>query len=515
VNVQPQEPLAMPEAFPSPLEATMEQRGRWIARGGVAIFVTSLLLKGTSVLASILIARHLGPTQLGQWALVTYVTGFAWLFIELGTGTAAVRLISGYRQTQPDRARRVVTTYVVFEALLAMPVAAAFLFASPWLATGLYGDPVLLPLFWLSIASLPVFALTTCQAAILQAHERVRLLAKLGLAFGIAHALLLVTFVLLFGLVGGFVASLLAGTGQLVSYLLVMRKVMPLSLLVGRPDGKLLRAMLRYALPTFGATIFLVAFNWIGASLVTSGGSVESIGHYTVAYRVAFLALYIPNAIVVPFFPLASGLYERDPLEFTRTYDHTLRYTTLFVFPLVLAISAFARPLVSLLYGEDYVDAAGLLPITAAAALLASFLSPANLAFYVTGAMRRQAILSAAVFVVGLSILLALVPSFSIEGFAWAVFAFYAALVALGPVFLGRAYPDRPYRVMSVTALPLSAIVLGVGMLLLRADLLLSNLVAFALVLGSVTVIYSRFMTPKDRRFVRSLLRGFGGAKNR
>lgn len=108
----------MSDAHPASPPRAMQQRARRLARGGAAIFATSLLLKSVSVLASILIARWLGPFLLGEWTLVTYVTGLVYLFIELGTGTAAVRLIAGYKATNPARARQIARVYITVESRL-------------------------------------------------------------------------------------------------------------------------------------------------------------------------------------------------------------------------------------------------------------------------------------------------------------------------------------------------------------------------------------------------------------
>ncbi len=306
------------------------------------------------MIASILIARHLGPYQLGQWALVTYVAGFMWILIELGTGTAAVRVISAARAKDPERAVRITKNYVFIEILFSLPVLGLFLAMAPWLSEGLYRDPVLLPLFWLSIGTMFVSTFTTCYGAILQGYERIGLLARLTLVFGLTHSILLVVFVLLWGLVGGFTASLLAALVQLGIYMYFSRSPNPLQWRGWRPDRAILRELLVFSLPAFATMFFLVTFNWIGATLVTAQSGVEGLGHYTVAQRVAFLVLYIPNAVVVPFFPMASNLYQKNPSEFTRTFNHALRYVLIFVFPVVMLVSTLARPMISVVSTDAY-----------------------------------------------------------------------------------------------------------------------------------------------------------------
>ena len=485
----------------------MQQRGRRIARSGGAIFATSLLIKGSSVLASILIARILGPFQLGEWALVTYVTGFAYIFIELGTGTASVRLIAGSREKDPARAEAFARTYVKFELIVSIPILLLLTGMAPWLSGSFYRDPVLLPLFWLSALTMFLWTLSACYGAILQAFERIRLLARLSLYFGLTSSLLLVFFVLLWGLIGGFVASLVANGIQVGVYFVVLRRPKILTRPLFQLDRSALRELMYFGLPSFGAAAFLVTFNWIGATLVTSTVGLQNLGNYTVAQRLAFVIMYIPTAIVVPFFPMASGLYERSRDEFATTFIHTLRYTLLIVFPVTLVFSSFSRPLISFLYTDVYGGAAFVLPVTAATALLASFLSPAGLAFYVTSAMRRQVMLSATVFTVSIVALFALVPSLGILGFAWSMFGFYAITVALSPLLLGKRFPDPRFRRMAAIALVLSGVVLSGGLFLARLDIGLSSLAGGILSSVSVIIIYLKAMSARDRAFVLQMAR--------
>jgi O-antigen/teichoic acid export membrane protein len=485
----------------------MQQRARRIARGGGAIFATSLLIKGSSVLASILIARVLGPFQLGEWALVTYVTGFVYMFIEMGTGTASVRMISAVRVKDPSRAEAFARTYVMFELVVSLPVLLVLTGLAPWLAGSFYRDPVLLPLFWLSVVTMFLWTISACYSAILQAYERIRFLAKLSLCFGLTSSFLLVLFVLLWGLVGGFTASLIANAIQLVVYIIVLRQPRLFSRASLSFDRSILKELLFYGLPTFGAAAFLVTFNWMGATVVTSTAGLQNLGNYTVAQRLAFVIMYIPTAIVVPFFPMASGLYEKDPVQFSRTFNHTLRYTLMIVFPTTLAFSAFARPLITFLYTDAYQGASEVLPIMAGAALLASFMSPANLAYYITGAMWRQVVLSVAVFAVSLVALFSLVPVLGVLGFAWSVYLFYASTVLFAPWLLGRYFPEPRFRRMAAVSMSLSGVIIVSGLVLASLDVKTSAIIGVVLVVVSLLVIYVKVMTTGDRSFVRQMVR--------
>ncbi len=486
----------------------MERQGRRIARGGGTIFYTSLLAKASSVIASVVIARVLGPFQLGEWTLVTSVTGIIYMLIELGTGTASVRMISAIRERDPARAELVAHNYLVFELATSIPILVVFAAVSPLLAGPFYQDQALLPLFLLSAATIFMWTLAACYGAVLQAYERIRLLAKLSLGFGLANSALLLVFVVVWGLIGGFTASLLANTVQLLMYRFVLRQSRLFGKAGLRVDRHIVRELLFYALPTFVGSTFYVVFNWVGATLVSSTVGLANLGNYTVALRLAFVVMYVPTAIVVPFFPMASGVYERDPSEFAQTLHHTLRYVLMIVFPLTLIISLFSRPLVSLVYTSAYSGAAEILPITASAAFFASFASSANLVYYVTKAMRRQVALSCLVFCVSMVALVTLTSRYGITGFAWATLAFYGVGVAFAPLLLGRRFADLRFRKMVVAALLLGAAVLAAGVASSRLEPVVSALVGICVVPLVCTVIYMRFMNDRDRSFIGKVVRG-------
>src|SRR3972149_3977981 len=68
--------------------------GRRLAKESLQFFAQTVFMKAITIVASIVLARLLGPSALGLWALVTSTSGWIWIIAELGLGAAVTPLVA-------------------------------------------------------------------------------------------------------------------------------------------------------------------------------------------------------------------------------------------------------------------------------------------------------------------------------------------------------------------------------------------------------------------------------------
>jgi len=201
------------------------------------------------------------------------------------------------------------------------------------------------------------------------------------------------------------------------------------------------RAMARYSLVNWGSTIAYQAPTFAMPVIVLMNVDADTNASFYVAWGVASLACYIPTAIGQAL--LAEG--GRDGARLRSQVR--LAIVAAGGLMVVGALAAtLGRQLVTALYGDDYQQAADLLPPLVAAAIPWAVTS-----VYLTEARVRHRNVSTVAITIALSsaILLpalVLVPSRGIDGAAAAFLGgnIVAAVVALGAHLTGRAGADEP-----------------------------------------------------------------------
>lgn len=92
----------------------------------------------------------------------------------------------------------------------------------------------------------------------------------------------------------------------------------------------------------------------------------EVLGVYSLAKELLHKLIAIINSIAVTVTTPILAVSQNDKARLGGAYCKTIHYLTLVTFPVVLAIVVLSKPLIILLYGEKFIEAAGLIVILTA-----------------------------------------------------------------------------------------------------------------------------------------------------
>lgn len=356
--------------------------GRSFARAAATLQAGSLGLTAISFVASVLLARTLGPAAYGTYTLVMSSGTTIGLLRRLGQDYAATtHLAEGHGAGDARRVRDALVFYVFMSVLTSVVVLPPAMLLAPWIGTAFFGDPALggpLQLylvqgFWAVVPGWTVIAL--------QASRRMGQLVALENASSLLMALLPVGFALAgFGVLGVFTGQVLASLVAVAIGLVLYQRLVaddPLFPSV----GALLRGIVRPDVPLWPSTRFglSIAFDKNLVSLYALAPVLllarvvpeDQVAHL----RVALSYMAIPAVLLTPISRLLMvdlpRLRVTDP---ARVRSAFLRITLLGAAAsavLAFGFAALAWLVVPLLYGEAYRPAA---PLTLALLLDAATL---------------------------------------------------------------------------------------------------------------------------------------------
>jgi O-antigen/teichoic acid export membrane protein/SAM-dependent methyltransferase len=328
---------------------------------GIANLATLINL-GANFILSIIIARFLGVSPLGIYALGSAVAGLSFSFLAFGTRTIMTRETA----KDPQQGKRYIANTLGIRFLITFPLG--------FLVIYLFGT-LLMPglLSTLLLIGLSV-ALTNIHGVffgIFQARGRFhyQLLAislQKGLAIGGGVSLLLL---------GGslnqliLLLSIAHAIALLISLVLATKRITPIRISFDLP---FIRGFIRESFPLALAS-FSEFINLKSDTIMLGPMKGErATGIYNAAYGILLGLSSLAYSISVACFPSFSRAYSRSKEEIKRLFK-TVTAFTLFMSSLsALILIIFAKPIIRLIYGERFLAASLPLAILAFALIFIS-----------------------------------------------------------------------------------------------------------------------------------------------
>lgn len=428
----------------------MSETSRRVARNASYSLAGNAVAFAAGTAASIVLARLLGPRDLGTYALVLSSTGIMGMVVRLSVPHSTTKYVAEYAgRGEPDTVARIVGTLARFEVGMALLVAGPALLLASWFES-LFQAPGFSWAFRIAAIGLLPGAVGGVAKAALAGFQDFKRETQISVASTIFLFLTTVGLVAGGAGVAGAVGALVAtgAFGGVVSWLAVRRhhvRVPFRKTVLPAPARVKLR---RYA-PVVGVVLFLDAVVWQRSEVFFLGifRSPREVAWYAVAFGVAAtVTRLLPRALTVVLAPAASGLYGAADRSGMRALFRTgSRYLTMVTAPFVVGGAVLAHPLLKTVYGPEYAPAAAAFPLVL---LGAGFGAVGSVTAGIQNGIERQDLVlkvavAATVLNVGLDV--ALIPRWGVIGAAVANMAAQAGAVIAGIVLtvplLGVRFP--------------------------------------------------------------------------
>lgn len=333
-------------------------------RGGAGVGMLKVLSLALTLLATIMLARSLGPDGFGQYAFVialvtTLSIPLAPALMQLTTREAATLHQAG-ELSQVTVLLRWANRLVLVSSLLIISVAgvAGFYFAN-W-----QGDDRW-TLLLLGLLSLPLLGLNAVRAGVLAGFRRVvrgqvpeLFVRPFGLVLFVALLVITDALTPLSALVG----FIFAACSAFIVGFVLLKRILPESKLDSSQSAVLphktwFRAWIPFTLlvaaSTLNAQIGILLLGWLGSN--------EAVAAMQVAERGAMLvvlSLTVVNLVIGPH--IAQVHQQGDSSKLQALSRQSARMALLIAFPIAMPLVFFGEEILSVVFGQDYAGIAAL-----------------------------------------------------------------------------------------------------------------------------------------------------------
>ena len=318
---------------------------RFVALNLLGSFAVAVIGFGTSIV----LARLLGPSNRGLFALMLSVSSLALVFTGIGIPWATI-----YFATR----REATSSGLLGNSLVHAGLLAAVLIPAAWLLHQPLADAFghgRGGLTWtLAAALVPIMFLDWTTHGQLQGMLLFARYNLLGVVAKITYALAILV---MLGVLGLGVTGALIATASL-SVVMILGALKPI-LASGRPrfEARLYRAMLRYGSRVQVGSVFQTAIARLDVVILQFFRPLSEVGYYVVAQAIAELVLMFAGAFQMSVMPLVSR-YEGEERQATTSAD-SVRHHGILAGAAGLGNVVFGSAVILFAYGSKFHPAVG------------------------------------------------------------------------------------------------------------------------------------------------------------
>jgi len=203
-------------------------------------------------------------------------------------------------------------------------------------------------------------------------------------------------------------------------------------------DWDFWKQCIKEAWPMGGMAICIMIYFRIDVVMLSLMKGDTAVGLYSAAYRLSEISTIIPSMFMASIFPIMSKYHKNYKSSFIKTYGKSVKYLFSLALPMALSITLLAKPIINLIYGNEFAGSVRALQILiwASAIMYATMVMGTT---YVT-ANRQMVNFKLAIVAVILNIVLnlLLIPKYSYLGASAATVATEAFGFFVGNFFLNK-----------------------------------------------------------------------------
>ncbi|MFC1512087.1 oligosaccharide flippase family protein [Candidatus Latescibacterota bacterium] len=331
--------------------------GYRLAKGVFWTFSGTIISRGMSMIASILVARMLGIEGYGEWGIINSTIGLFGVFAGFSLGLTATKYVAEFRQSDPDRAGRIIGLSILFSMVTGGLIALGLFIFAPLLAEHTINAPHLTAVLRISALILYISALNGAQRGSLAGFEAFRTIAYVNILVGLISFPLLVGGTYFGGLTGAVWAlTINLGVNWLLNHIALRKESRRYKVpFTFRNCFQEWPILWKFSFPAVLSGTMVGPVNWIcSALLVNQPEGYSEMGMFSVANQWYTMALLLPGLLGSVILPvLSERLGQNEKNQSMKTMVLGIKVNSLLVLPLVLLVS-IASPFVMGLYGEGF-----------------------------------------------------------------------------------------------------------------------------------------------------------------
>jgi len=444
----------------------------------LSLQLSRVLSKIFSVFFIAIAARYLGTGGFGQWSLVFLLIGFFGLLADYGLDRMTVRDVA----RDLDLSRQYLTNTLTFKLLAIVPVTGLFLGLIHF--AGYPRETVELLLIAIPILFLNV--LSTPFSSIIQAHERIYWVSIVDIVQGFASSAIGVAILLLgFGIRGLLIMAIGFAFVRFIALWWITRRLIgniwyPISL-------RFMRALIGRSFPFAVLGILAVIQMKADYFLISKMLGAEQLGLYAAAFKIFENIIMMGMAVNAALYPSVSALFGESRERLRRVYERMQKFFVIVAIPVAIFIFVFAHEIISLMYGQQYLDSVSVLIIFSLCFAILFPTIPMRLVINNSELLMKTLPYSVVMTILNIGLNLFVIPRYGIIGAAVVSFLAGSADVWIRIHFIRLIFPED-YHPVRVVWRPIIAAAICVSIIIVFSDLgrPLSAVLGFAVYIFSL-----------------------------
>ena len=337
------------------------------AQGSIVLFAGNLTATAGQTVASILIARLLGPGQYGTYTLAFVIPSIFQLFVGLGVNTSVTRFVAYHlSRNENEEAKRFAQSAILINLVFGLILSGVCFLSAAVLSQLLFHRAYLAQ--YVELASAIVLAQALLNAAVASAIGWNAMGQASFASITVALAKLLLSPLLIvvgLGLTGAVVGQTSAALLGAISAVGILYWFKIRSFKVGWHDlTSDARQMVGYGFPAFAANILSGVWPYYLSVVLAAVAADTVIGYYQAAFNFTVAISLLSGATGSALFPAFTSLHGRKG-DLPTALKLAVKYVGFVTAPVIFVLAATAKQLMVLLYGHSYSAGATFLELLA------------------------------------------------------------------------------------------------------------------------------------------------------
>jgi O-antigen/teichoic acid export membrane protein len=277
----------------------MELHKKRLFKGFAVNFIAVAFNQGSSLIASVLVARILLQQSFGEYAMILSTLQTMAGLSQMAIGYTASKYVAEFRCVDRLRTGRIMGLCSIVSLFMAATGTSLFLFSTPWLANSMLDAPHLTSGFRLGSVFLFCSIINGYQIGLLSGLESYSGLARAGVLSGIFSIVAIAGGAVLAGLDGALIGLSLSAIVRLVVHRLIASSQLSIHGITTQWKGSLSQEksiLWNFAIPAAFAGLYSLPMIWIANTLlVQQAKGYEAMAHFAAANNLRALVLFLPN----------------------------------------------------------------------------------------------------------------------------------------------------------------------------------------------------------------------------
>ena len=450
-----------------------------------------------------LIARALGPADLGKYYFaISFTTIFA-IFIDIGLAGVLTREVAKIKEQ----------TQKLLSSIMAIKLPLAFI---SWLAVIIFINALGYPdltkqLVYLSAICMILDSFTLTFFAVVRGFH--------NLAWESIASVIFQLIVLIFGIIilklglglrwlmGGLVAASIFNFCY-SSILLIYRWRLTLWPMI---DNHLIKLLLKIALPFAIYGIFQRVYIYLDSVLLSLLAGDKYVGLYQVTFKMIFALQFLPLAFMASLYPALSAYWHNNREQLIITFERAMNYLIIISLPIAIGIAAIADKVI-LLFKSGFTEAIFPLQINMLAIIFMFLGYPVGSLLNACDKQTVNTMNMGITVAASIMLNLILIPKFQAVGASITVLLTNLLMLILGLYWVPKIIKYRPRKILSVLwKSALATAVMAVFIIYLKNLINILIVVAFA---GMLYFIILFLLGGFKKEDVFSVIRSFSKTKS-